>query len=110
MNRAAIADAEAAIVEQLKAQPMPTFDELYAFLKQVYKHDRFAGRDNVADGWKDYSATVTRSCLERLEQYGWDLISHHEAARGTVIFYDRTLTIRDRSPLNEARAQFGEVV
>lgn len=74
------------------AQPitMPTYDELYAFLKARYKHARFEER-NTHPGYEDYTACVTRSSMQALEQYGYDLISHHGSRTGETIMFDRQL-------------------
>lgn len=82
-----------AILAELQAMPMPAYDDLYAFLKRQYKHERFEGR-NGEPGWADYSHVVTRGRMADLEARGWDLISHHESASGTMIVFDRSLTPR----------------
>lgn len=73
---------------------MPTYEELYAFLKARYKHERFAGRDSQDWGGNvPYSETVTWGRLKHLERFGFDLISRHESATGEGVYYNANLEI-----------------
>ena len=68
---------------------MTTYDELYAFLKARYKHERFEGRNDR--DCPDYSHIVTRGRMADLERRGYDLISRHESATGQAIFFNAAL-------------------
>lgn len=76
---------------------LPSYDDLYAFLKANYKHERFAGRDN-RDGWGDYSGDVTRSRMTSLARQGWDLISRYESRTGEIVIFSAALAILDAMP------------
>lgn len=72
--------------------PMPSFDEVKAFLREYYLHSRFEGRDGQA--WcPDYSGVVTNSTLDRLNEYGLDCVSGYDCNRGRVVWFDRSLTV-----------------
>ena len=72
---------------------MPTLDEMYAFLKAHYKAERFELRNGA---WcPNYSELVAQSSLEQLEKTGVGFISHHEAASGRVIKFDKELRIME---------------
>lgn len=76
-------------------QTLPTYNDLYNFLKKWYKHERFEAR-NEGD-YKDYSHIVTRGRMQRLEQFGTDLISRHESVTGSAIRYNCNLEIIESS-------------
>lgn len=79
---------------------LPTLEDVHAFLKSHYKHDRFEGRNSVwpkdAAG-NEYSACVAKSALEWLGTHETGLISWHESASGKLIEYDRNLQIVSQS-------------
>lgn len=68
---------------------MPTYDELYAFLKKAYKHERFEGRNDR--DYPDYSHIVTRGRMNALSAQGYDVISRHESATGQMFIFDANL-------------------
>lgn len=68
---------------------MPSFDQMYAFLKQWYKHDRFEGRNG--DWCPNYSSIVTQSGLDHITKYGYGCISRHESVTGQAIFFNKQL-------------------
>jgi hypothetical protein len=71
---------------------MPSFDELYEFLKSYYLHSRFEGRNGA--GWDDdYSQIVTKSAYEYLELHGIGWISMYESRTATAIKYNQELEI-----------------
>lgn len=71
---------------------LPTFDAMYAFLKERYKAERFHLRDGTA--WcPDYSKVVARSALEQLAQTGVGYISHYESVTGKVVKYNAQLEV-----------------
>jgi hypothetical protein len=67
---------------------MPTYEELYSFLKSHYKHERFEGRNDR--DYPDYSRTLTEHRLTDLEK-GYDVISRHESVTGVMIVFDQQL-------------------
>ena len=71
---------------------MPEVEDLYEFLKREYRHTRFAGRDNNTWG-NDYSRRVMKHHIERLENYGFSMISRHDAKNPDGIKFDRSLGI-----------------
>lgn len=75
---------------------MPTFDEMYAYLKEHYLHSRFAGRDTkdwAADDGTPYSNLICRSAIKQLEQTGEGFIGPYEAASGRIVRYNSALQI-----------------
>jgi hypothetical protein len=89
----------------------PTFEAMYAFLRERYLHSRFEGR-NDNEQWKaavpkgiTYSELVARSALEYLSEHGIGYISPYEAASGRTIKYDRSLTVLNP---DEPPAQLGK--
>ena len=71
--------------------PMPTPEEHYAFLKNIYHHLRFEGRNGASWG-EDYSRRIAAYRYAELLQRGHDLISEHETATRETVFYLRDLT------------------
>lgn len=70
---------------------LPSYDDLYAFLKRWYKRERFEGRN---DGdFSDYSHIVAKSRMSELEVHGWDLISRHESNTGETLIFNALLEI-----------------
>ncbi len=55
---------------------MKTYAEVYVFLKAHYKPSRFEGRG------KDAAERIARDRLKDLQQYGYFIISRHEARDG----------------------------
>jgi hypothetical protein len=80
---------------------MPTYEELYAFLKAHYKHERFEGR-NADPYHPDYSHIVTRGRMRDLEKQGYDLISRHESRTGERVIFDRRLQELPGLPIEAA--------
>jgi hypothetical protein len=67
---------------------MPTYEELYSFLKAHYKSERFEGRNDR--DYPDYSHGLTRGRMRDLEK-GYDVISRHESVTGMMIVFDQQL-------------------
>lgn len=81
----------------VSSQPLPSFGQMYDFLREHYLNSRFEGRNG---GWPKgcpeggtYSEVVTRSSLSYLAEHGIGWITMYESRLGTAIKYDRTLTI-----------------
>lgn len=71
---------------------MPTYEELYEFLKSYYLHSRFEGRNS--QGWDaDYSHCVAKSAYEYLQLHGTGWISMYESRTATAIKYNQQLEI-----------------
>jgi len=71
-------------------------NEVYKFLKNIYKAERFHLRDG--NGWPDdYSLRIAKSVHNDLQAHGWSLISHHEAASGRTVYFDKELNIIEES-------------
>jgi hypothetical protein len=73
---------------------MSTYDDLYNFLKDNYRYDRFEGRNDWYDA--PYSHTVTKSHLEYLSKYGYGIISRQESKTGVPVYYAPDLTVLSR--------------
>jgi hypothetical protein len=71
------------------AEVMPDYATVYAYVRSLYRHDRFEGRNGA---WcPDYSHVVARSVCEDLERRGFSAVGQHESATGHAIYFDRTL-------------------
>lgn len=81
---------------------MPTYDDLYVFLKRSYKHERFEGRNDR--DYPEYSRTVTEHRLADLEK-GYDVISRHESATGQMFVFNQQLQELPGIPLEATRRQ-----
>lgn len=83
-----------ATAEEPEPQPdepqMPTYDELYAFIKRWYKHERFEAR-NEGTWCPDYSRRIVISYMEDLLKQGNGLISCHESVTGQALWFNRSL-------------------
>jgi hypothetical protein len=87
-------------------QAIATTDQLYAFLRQHYKNERFEDRNNSK--WEpNYSQLVTHSTMESLKLHGYSCVSRYESATGKAIFFDRSLGILDHE--TTLRALRGEL-
>lgn len=71
---------------------LPSYDELLAFLRTLYKYERLDGREQ---GYPGYVEAVVSGRLRDLERNGYDLMSHHESRTGEVIAWDVTLQTFD---------------
>ena len=67
---------------------------LYEFLKGMYKHSRFEGRNGPVWG-SDYSKRIERHHRESLDKYGVSHISSHESATNQVVCFYLDLTAKD---------------
>ncbi|HHG9960360.1 TPA: hypothetical protein ACPZLH_001536 [Yersinia enterocolitica] len=67
---------------------MPTFEELYAFLKAHYRPSRF---ELNAD--KDKAKRICQMYLDDLEKYGCSHLSRHEDVGSKGFKFDRNLLI-----------------
>lgn len=88
---------------------MPTFEQMYAFLRERYLHSRFEGRNaewpnGIPEGGT-YAESVARSSLQDLELHGVGFIGPYEAASGRAIKYDANLQILNP---DEPPAQLGK--
>lgn len=75
-----------------KGEDLPSFDDLYQFIKSNYLHSRFEGRDNWFPGVK-YSDVVVQGYMDTLSKGENGLISHFESRSGKVIEFDKNLVI-----------------
>lgn len=73
----------------------------YLFIRELYKHSRFEGRNDAIWG-RDYSYRIAQSRLDSLEKHGYDLISQHESKTGDAVYYDRNLNILTSDQIKEA--------
>lgn len=76
----------------LEKMKMPTFDEMYAFLRERYLHSRFEGSPS-RNAYPDYPAIVTTSHLKDLEKDGVGSISSYESRTGQYVKYDNELRV-----------------
>lgn len=73
-----------------------TLDQMYAFLRQHYRHDRFEGRVGwPSDGFTSYPVAVAQGRLDYLRTHGVGRISRHESRTGLPIKFDGALRIID---------------
>lgn len=80
--------------KELSDENLPTFDQMYAFLREHYLHSRFEGRDTPAWNFQGrYPDIITRAALNTLKQTGVGFIGPYEAASGRVIKYDAKLNV-----------------
>lgn len=70
---------------------LPTHEALYAFLKSLYKHERFEGRNDR--DYPDYSHSVAQGRMQALIKYRYSGISIHDNTRGEYIWYNTALEI-----------------
>lgn len=71
---------------------MPTYEDLYEFLKSYYLHSRFEGRNG--NGWdNDYSHCVTKSAYDYLELHSIGWVSVYESRTATPIKYNQQLEV-----------------
>ena len=73
----------------------------YLFIRELYKHSRFEGRNDATWG-RDYSYRVAQSGLDSLAKYGYGLISQHASKTGDAVYYDRDLNILTGDQIKEA--------
>ena len=98
----------------VSAQPLPSFEQMYDFLRSYYLHSRFEGRNGewpkgCPEGGT-YAEVVTRGHLEYLAEHGTGWISMYESRLGTAIKYDRTLTILNAdAPPGQIQRQAGHL-
>jgi hypothetical protein len=76
----------------MNATQFPTFDQMYSFLRAIYKHDRFEGRNvqwpnGVPEGGT-YAQCVTRSHLHNLQEQGVGHVGPFESVTGAALKYD----------------------
>lgn len=74
-----------------------TVEQVYEFLKQHYKHDRFEGRNTETWG-SDYSMTVAEGVTKQLNHGIYTLISHHESKTGEAVWFNHKLIALDNPP------------
>lgn len=67
---------------------------LYKFLKGMYKHSRFKGRNGLVWG-SEYSKKIEQHHRESLEKYGVSYISRHESSTNQLICFYLDLTIKN---------------
>ena len=79
---------------------LPTFDEMYSFLRDYYLHSRFEGLNS---GWPNgvpeggtYAECVARSSLEQLKNTGVGYISQYESRTARVVIFDADLNILNK--------------
>lgn len=70
--------------------PVPSFETVYAFIRERYKHDRFEGRNGPVNG-ENYSRGIVDSYLETLRSTGYSCVSHYESKTGEAIYFDHQL-------------------
>lgn len=86
---------------------MPTFEELYAFIKENYRPSRFEERNGK--GWgSDYSECIVKSYYEELSKHGKAHVSRHEDIKMHGFSFDRNLVIT-RGELIEYRNNPGHL-
>jgi hypothetical protein len=74
------------------ATELPSFSDLYEFLRVRYKYDRFEGRNGLVWG-EDTSRRITQGSMDQLRDCGFGCVSQHESITGSAVFFDRDLTI-----------------
>ena len=83
---------------------LPTFDDLYKFLRQHYKYSRFEG---MAGDWcQEYPEIVTKSSMEQLSTLGHGFISCHEAHVGNAIQFNCRLEIMNEDKPPDERIEY----
>lgn len=80
---------------------LPSIEELHAFLKRHYRHERFEGRDTPEWG-NGYSMAVTQGHLDDLENTGSGYVSRHESVTGRAVIFSRSLQVLEGSEAREA--------
>lgn len=72
---------------------MKTREQFRGFLRKIYKHDRFEGRDNATwnDGDKKYSDIIIDGNVSSCGEQGFFGVSHFEAVNGVGGFFDGNL-------------------
>lgn len=68
-----------------------SFDTVYAFHREHYKHGRFEGRNG--EWCPDYSQRVVRSALKMIAELGVGCIGQYESVTGKAIWFDADLRI-----------------
>ncbi|VEJ54590.1 hypothetical protein [Pragia fontium] len=71
---------------------MPTYQELYEFIKSHYKPSRFENRNGKEWGER-YSHNIAKHHMESLEKYGESNISQHEDITGQGLKFNTELKI-----------------
>lgn len=69
---------------------MPGEEQVYDFLREHYRADRFTGRDDAAWG-TDYSRSVCAGKVSDLREHGYSSISCHDSKRRVALYFGRRL-------------------
>ena len=93
---------------EIAIQELPTFEELYAFVKRHYKASKFTARDKVVFYGESYSRDVTASYMATLASKGMATICHHESASGVEVVFDCGLNqLNTHSAITEYKRNHG---
>ena len=82
------------------SKPIPSYDELYGFIKRHYRHSRFEGR--VKTYGEDYPRKIVDGYMDDLKASGWSIISWHESQSGRHIVFDSSLAIKPEEDSEKA--------
>ena len=74
---------------------LPSYDDLYAFIKAEYKNSRFEGRNSDPYWGPEHSSRIVRDYMAELEQRGVAMISRHESQRNQSLTFDCYLSFLD---------------
>lgn len=94
--------------------PMPSFESLYAFIRDEYLNSRFEGRNahwpkGVPEGGT-YSELIAKGYMDVVEKTGEGVISHFESRRGKYVRFNRALQIiNPDSPVIEIKHKAGSL-
>lgn len=94
--------------------PMPTFDQVYEFIRNEYLNSRFEGMNSHwpkgVKGGGSYSESIVRSYLDYLSKDGVAHISPFESRRGKHVAFDRSLRIlNEDAPIVEKQYKAGSL-
>lgn len=84
---------------------LPTIEAMHAFLKQLYKPDRFEGRNNSTCG-ENYSWVCAQSALDHVAQLGMSCVSQYESKTGDAVWFGPDLNVI--TDLDEFRTRLRE--
>lgn len=73
---------------------MKTKEEVYRFLKSLYKPSRFEESPDCRS-FPDYTDTIVASVMESMAENGYSTVSRYESNSGEDVWFDEELNIID---------------
>lgn len=98
----------------MNSAALPSFDDLYSFIRGEYLHSRFEGMNaswpnGVPEGGT-YAELIVRGYMDDLTATGAALIAPTESRRAKLVRFDRSLTITNPdAPPEEFRYRAGSL-